>query len=101
MQENCRLSYIGLLQLFLCTAKHNVGDTEAENLVGLFKIFPCSVFCSYRFFPIPGNCAPWPGKTYACFMKFEFSVQNKFKRANRTKDKSGNRPFACSFPYQF
>ena len=39
MQEDGRLRYFGLLQVSLCAFEHDIGNAEAESLVGLFEIF--------------------------------------------------------------
>jgi hypothetical protein len=38
------------------------------------NIFFAKELFSYWVLPIPGNCAPWPGKTYACFMEIGLFV---------------------------
>lgn len=37
MQEYRRLSHLGLLQVIFRTFKHEVGDAEAEHLIGFLK----------------------------------------------------------------
>ena len=37
VQEYGRLGYEGLLQLLLGTRKHDIGDSESEDLICLFK----------------------------------------------------------------
>ena len=37
VEEYCRLSHGGLTEVFVSAGKHEVGDAEAENVVGLFE----------------------------------------------------------------
>ena len=37
VEEDGGLGHLGLLQVFGCAGKHEVGDAEADNLVGALK----------------------------------------------------------------
>ena len=42
MQEYSRLSNLSLLQVFVSTSEHDIGDTITQNLVSFLKQFLCS-----------------------------------------------------------
>ena len=80
VQEDRRLGYFRLLELFVGSGEHDIGDREAENFVGFFEQFFCKGNVVVQVFAHSDELGALT-REYVCVHIFSFSwlTENKDK----------------------